>query len=94
MFSKYKKPNKNKILDIPTNAVTIKCTNLSCWKNCIFVITSSSFLDVTYVGTCDCDNKFENVPKEKIKKLQLYKYELKKNKDGEFYIYGYNPVNA
>ena len=40
------------------------------------------------------DNEFENAPKEEIKKLQLYKYELKKNEDGEFYLYGYNPVNA
>ncbi len=50
--------------------------------------------DVAYVGTCNGNNEFENVPKEEIKNLQLYKYELKKNKDGEFYIYGYNPVNA
>ena len=26
-------------------------------------------------------------------KLQLYKYELKKNSNGDFYLYGYNPVN-
>ncbi len=47
-----------------------------------------------YIDSCNGNNEFENLPKEEISKLQLYKYELKKNEDGEFYLYGYNPVNS
>ena len=49
--------------------------------------------DVIYTNTCNGNNDFEVQPKEEFKNLQLYKYELKKNEDGEFYLYGYNPVN-
>lgn len=49
--------------------------------------------NVVYTGTCDGNNGFETQPEEEITNLQLYKYELKKNEDGEFYLYGYNPVN-
>ncbi|MBP5678632.1 MAG: hypothetical protein J6X28_02235 [Bacilli bacterium] len=46
-----------------------------------------------YIDSCNGNNEFENMPKDEFEKLQLYKYELKKNDEGEFYLYGYNPVN-
>ncbi len=49
--------------------------------------------DEVYIDSCDENNGFVNPPKDEVKKLQLYKYELKKNDEGEFYLYGYNPVN-
>lgn len=48
---------------------------------------------VVYTDTCNNNQTFTTVP-DKIKGLQLYKYELKKNENGEFYLYGYNPVNS
>ncbi len=49
--------------------------------------------DVVYTDVCNGYNNFEKQPINEYKKLQLYKYELKKNESGEFYLYGYNPVN-
>ncbi len=37
---------------------------------------------------------FEDITNEEISKLQLYKYILKKDKNGEYYLYGYNPVKS
>ena len=49
--------------------------------------------EIVYTNHCNDNKEFETNPKEEINNLQLYKYELKKNEDGEFYLYGYNPVN-
>lgn len=46
-----------------------------------------------YLDRCNGNNNFEVSPGEKIEVLQLYKYELKKDDNGKFYLYGYNPVN-
>lgn len=46
-----------------------------------------------YTDKCNDKNNFEHEPGDEIKNLQLYKYELKKDEDGAFYLYGYNPVN-
>lgn len=46
-----------------------------------------------YSNTCNGNGNFTVDPSKKIKKLQLYKYELKKDKEDRFYLYGYNPVN-
>lgn len=46
-----------------------------------------------YQGTCNGNQEFSVDPDNHIKKLQLYKYELKKDKNNRFYLYGYNPVN-
>lgn len=46
-----------------------------------------------YRDTCSDKHEFEHDPEESIKKLQLYKYELKKDEEENFYLYGYNPVN-
>lgn len=47
---------------------------------------------VVYSDKCNDNHYFINEPNNNIKKLQLYKYELKKDKTGEFYLHGYNPV--
>lgn len=49
--------------------------------------------DVVYSGKCNGNHNFSIDPSDNVKKLQLYKYELKKDKYGNFYLYGYNPVN-
>lgn len=49
--------------------------------------------DEVYLDRCNGNNNFEVAPGDKIDVLQLYKYELKKDKNGKFYLYGYNPVN-
>lgn len=48
---------------------------------------------VVYSDKCNNNHEFIKQPGDDVKKLQLYKYELKKNKEGNFYLYGYNPVN-
>ena len=48
--------------------------------------------DVSYSGSCNGNHSFNGVI-DNYDKLQLYKYELKKNSNGDFYLYGYNPVN-
>ena len=50
--------------------------------------------DVVYSDTCNGYNDFAVLASDNIKKLQLYKYELKKDENGKFYISGYNPVNS
>lgn len=45
-----------------------------------------------YTGKCNGNNEFVVIPDDVIKKLQLYKYELKKDDNDRFYLYGYNPV--
>ena len=54
-----------------------------------------NFMDgkVIYSGNCNAYNEFTIAPDEDITKLQLYKYELKKDVNGKYYLYGYNPVN-
>ena len=46
-----------------------------------------------YISECNSNNYFSISPGDNIEKLQLYKYELKKDGNGKFYLYGYNPVN-
>lgn len=46
-----------------------------------------------FTGVCDSDNDFAIEPDTDSINLQLYKYELKKDTNGQFYLYGYNPVN-
>lgn len=46
-----------------------------------------------YKNECNGNNSFVVDPGKNIERLQLYKYELKKDDDGKFYLYGYNPVN-
>lgn len=46
-----------------------------------------------YKSTCNGNQEFTVAPGENIEKLQLYKYELKKDQNNKFYLYGYNPVN-
>ena len=48
--------------------------------------------DISYSGSCNGNHSFNGVI-DNYDKLQLYKYELKKNSNGDFYLYGYNPVN-
>lgn len=45
-----------------------------------------------YTNTCNGNNTFTLDIKNKAKYLQLYKYELKKDKNNNFYLAGYNPV--
>lgn len=49
--------------------------------------------DKVFTGVCDSNNNFAIEPDVDNINLQLYKYELKKDSNGEFYLYGYNPVN-
>ena len=42
-------------------------------------------------GICS-DKSFLEEPTEELDKLQLYKYEFKKDSDNKLYLYGYNPV--
>ena len=46
-----------------------------------------------YEGICNDKGYFSEEPDFDKVDLQLYKYELKKNDKGKFYLYGYNPVN-
>ena len=46
-----------------------------------------------YEGVCNDKGYFSEEHDFDKVDLQLYKYELKKNDKGEFYLYGYNPVN-
>lgn len=46
-----------------------------------------------YKDTCNGNQEFTVDPGKNIEKLQLYKYELKKDQNNKFYLYGYNPVN-
>lgn len=50
--------------------------------------------EVVYSNNCNGFNEFSIDPADNVKKLQLYKYELKKDENGKFYISGYNPVNS
>lgn len=50
--------------------------------------------DIIYSGECNGNNNFVLSPDDSINKLQLYKYELKKDKNNKFYLYGYNPVKS
>ena len=64
--------------------------------NCLTgeAITLYDFLTGKEVFNGICNNKvFLEEPTEELNKLQLYKYEFKKDKDGNLYLYGYNPVN-
>ena len=45
-----------------------------------------------FKGTCNDNKQLVNIEDKKVGKLQLYKYELKKNSNDEFYLSGYNPV--
>ena len=45
-----------------------------------------------FKGTCNDNKRLIDIEDKKVEKLQLYKYELKKNSKGEFYLSGYNPV--
>ena len=45
-----------------------------------------------YKDKCNDNHEFSIDPGKKVRNLQLYKYELKKDKGGSFYLYGYNPV--
>lgn len=46
-----------------------------------------------YTNTCNDKKSFQEEPLEEYKNLQLYKYELKRDKNGKLYLKGYNPVN-
>lgn len=46
-----------------------------------------------YKDTCNGNQNFTIDPGKNVESLQLYKYELKKDKNDNFYLYGYNPVN-
>lgn len=48
---------------------------------------------VIYKDTCNGNQNFTVDPGEKVEELQLYKYELKKDNNDSFYLFGYNPVN-
>lgn len=48
--------------------------------------------DSIYSNTCNGNNKFTLDPGENVEKLTLYKYELKKDKNDNYYLTGYNPV--
>ena len=48
---------------------------------------------VVYSDICNNNKEFTKEPTKDIKGLQLYKYELKKDEENHFYLYGYNPVN-
>ena len=50
--------------------------------------------DEVYIDTSDGKNGFVNPPDKEVEKLQMYKYEFKKDKDGSIYLYGYNPVHS
>lgn len=57
-------------------------------------ITLHDFITGKEIYTGICDNKnFLEEPTEELEKLQLYKYELKKDENNKLYLYGYNPVN-
>ena len=57
-------------------------------------ITLHDFITGKEVYTGICDNKsFLEEPTEELEKLQLYKYEFKKDENNKLYLYGYNPVN-
>ena len=49
---------------------------------------------IVYTNKCNDNQKFNIENEDDIKKLQLYKYELKKDSDNNFYISGYNPVKS
>lgn len=46
-----------------------------------------------FKDVCNDEGYFSKEPDFNEVNLQLYKYELKKDKSGNFYLYGYNPVN-
>jgi len=54
-----------------------------------------NFMDgkIIYSDTCNGHNEFTIDPSNNIEKLQLYKYELKKDENGKYYLYGYNPID-
>ena len=49
---------------------------------------------IVYTNKCNDKQTFQIEKEEDIKKLQLYKYELKKDKNNNFYLKGYNPVKS
>lgn len=50
--------------------------------------------DSIYTDTCNGYNGFNNDPSDNIKNIQLYKYELVKDENNNFYLKGYNPVKS
>lgn len=60
------------------------------------IIDLQDFLtgDIIYSNICDENHGFKVEKEETIKNLQLYKYELKKDKNNQLYIAGYNPVRG
>ena len=54
------------------------------------------FMDgkVKYSDVCNGNQEFVEDPNDSINSVQMYKYELKKDGAGKFYLFGYNPVNG
>ena len=65
--------------------------------NCIPGETISLYDFITgkevYTGVCNEKHGFKEEPDKELEKLQIYKYELKKDDNNNLYLYGYNPVN-
>ena len=87
-FAKYKEQDDLYIFYVYEGYYKGNCTKGETLKLFDFITGEE-----VYIDSCNGNNEFENAPNEEVKKLQLFKYELKKNNDGEFYLYGYNPVN-
>lgn len=67
--------------------------NGNCSKNSELILYDFMSGEEVYKDTCNGNQNFTVDPGKKVESLQLYKYELKKDKSGNFYLYGYNPVN-
>lgn len=87
-FSHYK---QNK--DIYTFYLYQGYYNGNCLKNTELKLYDFMSGKVVYKDTCNGNQEFTVDPGKNINKLQLYKYELKKDQNNKFYLYGYNPVN-
>lgn len=87
-FSHYKQKG-----DLYTYYVYQGYYNGNCIKNSELLLYDFMSGDAVYKDTCNGNQDFTVDPGEKVESLQLYKYELKKDKNGNFYLYGYNPVN-
>lgn len=85
-FYKYKKDNDKYIIYVFEGYYESNCT-----PNTNITVKDFMNENISREGICTNERKF--ISEYDISNFQLYKYELKKDLNNEFYLSGYNPVN-
>lgn len=85
-FSHYKKDKDKYVFYVYQGYYNSKCDD----KLELFDFISGKAI---YKGNCQENGNLSDISSKNIEKLQLYKYELKKDRNKDFYLAGYNPVN-